>query len=370
MVGIERYWRGSAAHAGESNLPFVAAAKVERENLAQVVTISGEFRPNQQVALHAKVAGFLQTINVDVGDHVKEGQEIARLDVPELKNELEKASASLKASEEEVTRAQASYSDAHLSYTRLKDVARQRPNLVAQQDIDTVQAKDLTSSSSVSVAKSRVEECRAEMNRVQALVDYTTISAPFAGVITKRFFDPGALVQGGTTTGQAIVDLAEDKKLRFVFPVPESVVPTVKVGAQVHISVSATGEHIDAPISRFASKVDRATRTMSTEVDIANADGHITPGMYANVVFTVRESQDTVAIPIQAIAFGEHPTVLAVGGDGVVQERAVKLGLETPEKAEVLEGLKPGDIVIVGTRSGIRPGQKVVTKLIDPAAAH
>jgi RND family efflux transporter MFP subunit len=369
LIGIERLWKSSAAHAAEGNLPVVAAARVERENLAQVVTISGEFRPYQQVALHAKVAGFLQAINVDVGDRVKEGQEIARLDVPELKNELEKATAALKASEEEVSRAEASYSDAHLSYTRLKDVARQRPNLVAQQDLDTVQAKDLTSSGSVSVAKSRVEECRAEMNRVQALVGYTTISAPFDGVITRRFFDPGALVQGGTTTGQPIVDVAEDKKLRFVFPVPESVVPTVKVGAKVQISVSSTGENINAPISRFASKVDRATRTMSTEVDVENADGHITPGMYASVVFTVRESQDAVAVPIQAIAFGEHPTVLAVGTDGVVQEHAVKLGLQTPDKAEILEGLKPGDMVIVGTRSGIRPGQKVVTKLIEPAPA-
>lgn len=351
-------------------LPILAVAKVERQDLSQAITISGEFRPFQQVSLHAKVAGFLQKMNVDVGDHVREGDVIAQLDVPELKNELEKAAAALRASEEEVTRAEAGFAEAHLSYTRLKEVARQHPNLVAQQDLDAVQARDATSGSSVSVARSHVEESQAEVSRIQALVTYTTITAPFAGVVTRRSFDPGALVQAGTSAGVPLVELAEDTRLRFVFPVPESIVPLVKIGSAVRINVTSMGTDIEGKISRYAGKVDRSTRTMSTEVDVDNRDARITPGMYASVAFITRESKDAIAVPVQAIAVGLHPSVLVVGNGDIVEERPVKLGLETPDKTEILEGLKPGEVVLVGTRSGIRPGQKVATKVMATASLN
>lgn len=371
-IFVIRRGKGAATEAGQGSgaLPILAVAKIEREDLSQAVTISGEFRPFQQVALHAKVAGFLQSIGVDVGDHVREGQEIARLDVPELKNELEKASAALRTSGEEVARAESSYAEAHLTFSRLKEVARQRPNLVAQQELDTLQAKDATSSGAVSVAKSKVEECQAEVGRIQSLVAYTTITAPFAGVVTRRSFDPGALIQAGTAASAPLVEIAEDKKLRFVFPVPESVVPLVRVGAPVRITVTSMGQTIDAQVSRVAGKIDRSTRTMSTEADIDNLNGRITPGMYASVSLVVRECKGAIAVPVQALAVGQHPTVLIVAHGDTVEERAVTLGLETPEKAEVLDGLQPGDVVLVGTRSGIRPGQKVVTKLITTASVN
>lgn len=351
------------AGAAES-VPIVAAEKIGREDLSQTLTVAAEFRPNQQVALHAKVSGYVQSISVDVGDHVQEGQAIAQLDVPEMQNELQKATASSFAADQEVIRAEAAHAEAHLGFTRLQDVAKDHPKLVAQQEVDAARARDATTGSGVAAAKQKVEESHAEIARVKAMVGYTTITAPFAGVITRRLADPGALIQAGTSsTTQPIVELADDKKLRLTFPVPESSVPLVKAGAAVRVIVGSLNASFDATVSRFSGKVDRATRTMWTEVDVENADGRFTPGMIAEVALVVRESKRAIAVPVQAIAAGEKPTVMLVGPGDVVEQRAVKLGLQTPEKTEVLAGLQPGDLVLVGARTGIQPGQKVQAKV-------
>jgi RND family efflux transporter MFP subunit len=358
-----------AQAAGAEPIPTVAAEKVDREDLAQTLTVAAEFRPNQQVALHSKVSGYVQSIWVDVGDHVQEGQAIAQLDVPEMQNELQKATASSFAADQEVIRAEAAHAEAHLGFTRLQDVAKDHPKLVAQQEVDAARARDATTGSAVAAAMQKVEESRAEIARVKAMVGYTTITAPFAGVITRRLADPGALIQAGTSsTTQPIVELAEDKKLRLTFPVPESSVPLVKTGAAVRVTVGSLETSFDAAVSRFSGKVDRATRTMWTEVDVDNAEGRFTPGMIAEVALVVRESKRAVAVPVQAIAAGEKPTVMLVGRGDVVEQRAVTLGLQTPGKTEVLTGLQPGDLVLVGARTGVQAGQKVHAKVAVAAA--
>ena len=375
-AGAFFYWQRSGgkggAQTGSARTTVVAVAKVSREDLAQTLTMTAEFRPYQQAALHAKIAGFLQSISVDVGDHVREGQALAQLDVPELKNDLEKASATLRASEQDVLRWEANYNEAYLASQRLQDVAKQNAKLVAAQELDAVQAKEASAAGSLDAAKQRVMECQAEVNKVRSMMAYTTITAPFDGVITKRYVDTGALVPAGTSSSAQVpvVDIAEDKRLRLTFSVPESAVSLVKVDAPVRITVGSLGVTIEGKVSRFSGKVDRATRTMSTEVAVDNSDGRLKPGMYASVALVVRESKGTIAVPVQAIAVGEKPTVLVVGKNGSVEERAVKLGLQTPSKTEVLAGLAPDEKVIVGSRSGIQPGQKVTAKLTEPGAAE
>ncbi|MEO6741865.1 MAG: efflux RND transporter periplasmic adaptor subunit [Chthoniobacteraceae bacterium] len=375
-VGAFFYWQHSGgtggAQSGTTRTQVVAVARVSREDLAESLTMAAEFRPYQQAALHAKIAGFLQSISVDVGDHVKEGQAIAQLDVPELKHDLEKATASHRASEQEVLRAEASYNEAYLASQRLQGVAKQNAKLVAEQELDAVLAKEASTAGALDAAKQRIQECQAEVNKVRSMITYTTITAPFDGVITRRYVDTGALVPAGTSSSAQVpvVDIAEDKRLRLAFPVPESAVSLVKVDAPVRITVSSLGVTIEGKVSRFSGKVDRATRTMSTEVAVDNSDGRLKPGMYARVALVVRESKGAVAVPVQGITVGEKPSVLIVSKSGTVEERRVKLGLQTPEKAEVLSGLEPGEMVIVGSRSGIQPGQKVTAKVIELTPAE
>ena len=350
----------------------IAVVKARRENLKQTLTISAEFRPYREVSLHAKVAGYVQWISVDIGDPVKEGQVLAKLDIPELKNDLQKDTAALQASREEVNRAQANYDQTHLASSRLETVAREHPKLVAQQEVDDAKAKDQSAAGALAAAKQHVDEATAELNKTQALLNYGDITAPFDGVITHRYADPGALIQAGTSSSQTlpVVDIEEESRLRLIFPVPESAVSKIKVGAPVTISVGALNETFTSTVSRFADKLDRDTRTMSTEADVENPDGHFKPGMYADVTVIIAERKNVVTVPVEAVSVDEHKaTALTVDGKNIVRARAVTLGMQTAERFEVKSGLSPGDMVIVGSRAGIQPGTKVDPKVTTPTAA-
>jgi multidrug efflux pump subunit AcrA (membrane-fusion protein) len=217
----------------ESGVTQAAVVRVERRALGNTLTIAGEFKPFQDVEVHAKVAGYIRNINVDVGDHVRAGQVLAVLEVPELAAELSGADAAVRRSEEEirraqseVNRAQSAHAAAHSGYTRLKQASDARSGLVAQQEIDDSQAKDLESEAQVSsaeaqlsAARQQLEVAQANQKQYNALANYSRITAPFAGVITARLADTGALIQGGTSASSGagpVVRLAEVSKLRLV----------------------------------------------------------------------------------------------------------------------------------------------------------
>lgn len=344
----------------------VAVVKVGREDLKQTLTLAAEFRPYQEVSLHAKVAGYVKWISVDVGDRVKERQVLAELEVPEVQNDLEKDMAAVQASREEVTRAQASYEQTHLASTRLETVAQQHPKLVAQQEVDDARARDENVAGALAAAKQHVDEATAQLHKTQALLSYAQIIAPFDAVVTHRYADTGALIQAGTSTSQTmpVVDIEEESRLRLVFPVPESAVAKIKVGQKVNVSVTSLHQTFEAPISRFADKVDRDTRTMRTEVDVENPEGRFKPGMYADATLAVEEHNNAVSVPVEAVSTGETPSVLVVNRKGIVESRPVTLGLTTPSRFEVLKGLSPGDLVVIGSRAGIRPGEKAEPKIV------
>jgi RND family efflux transporter MFP subunit len=355
-----------------NSAPTVAVAKAAPADLVENVVLTAEFFPYQDIDLHAKVSGFVKSITVDIGDRVKEGQTIAELEVPELRDELNKASASLQASMEDVKRAEADYNDAHLNYSRLVEVARERPKLVAQQEIDNLHAKESATAGALGAAQRKVEESQAEQSRLKTLLAYTLIVVPFDGVITVRYADTGALIEAGTSSNTAmpLVKLAQENLLRLRFPVPESSVPLVHLGETVEFRVPALSETNQGKIIRFADKVDRATRTMVTEVDVPNPADHFKPGMYAYVTLPLREKKNALAVPVQALAPGAKPTVTIVNQDGEVQTAAVTTGLQTPDLVEITTGLKEGDLVVIGSRTGLRPGTKVSTKPFEPPKGY
>jgi RND family efflux transporter MFP subunit len=356
----------SGPSSGSNSVRPIAVAKVTREDLKQTLTISAEFRPYQEVSLHAKVAGYVQWISVDVGDRVKEGEVLAKLDVPELKNDLQRDTSALQASREEVTRVQANYDQTHLASARLETVARQHPKLVAQQEVDDAEAKDQNAAGALAAAKQHVDEATAELNKTQALFNYSDITAPFDAVVTHRYADPGALIQAGTSSSQTlpVVDIEEESRLRLVFPVPESAVAQIRVGQKVRVSVSALQKTFDASISRFSDKVDRETRTMRTEADIDNQDGRFKPGMYADATIVVQERDNAVSVPVEAVSMAGDAAVLVVNHNGIVQSRPVTVGLTTANRCEILKGLLPGDLIVIGSRAGVRDGDKVSPKIV------
>jgi RND family efflux transporter MFP subunit len=349
------------AHTGETLAPStqpVAVARVGREDLFNEVTIPAEFRPYLKVELHAKVSGYVDQINVDIGDQVKTGQLLARLEVPELRDELARAKAAEK-------RAEADYKDAHLVYTRLEAVNKDHPNLVAQQELDAAEAKDGTTEAAIAGAK-------AEVEKYQTMLAYTRITAPFDGVITHRYADPGSLIQAGTasdTQSMPLVCLSDNYRLRLDFPVSVAYVKDIQLGDQVEVRVeSLKGKPFTGAISRSTQKVDEDTRTMITEIEVPNPKLELVPGMYATVVLKVERRPQALAIPAEAISTDKKTSVYVVNSEQEIEERPVTLGLETPDKYEVVAGLKEGDLVMIGRRSQVKPGQKVEAKLIGSLA--
>ncbi len=348
----------------------VAVAKVVRTDLAQAVEFDAEFRPYQEIDLHAKVAGFVKAMYVDIGDRVKEGQLLAALEVPELQDDIDHAQAVEKRTEDDVQRAEAAYDEAHLAYTRLAGVEKAQPNLVAQQDIDDAHAKDQVAAAAVAEAKQEVDVAKADVDKLNAMQAYTQITAPFAGVITKREADPGALIPGGTANSQTmpLLRLSQNDLLRLTFPVSVSYVSRIQVGQPVQINVQSSGKTLSGTVSRFTRKVDTATRTMDVEVDVPNPDLTLVPGEYASVSLELERRDNTLAVPVGAVSRKETATVYVVDRQNEIQERTVTLGLETPELVEVLHGINEGELVMVGGISQVQPGQRVDPKVVDVAA--
>jgi RND family efflux transporter MFP subunit len=385
VLAILRFAGKSAkAESGaELSLRPVAVALVKRGPIVNSLTLSGAFRPYQQVDVHAKVAGFIQKIYVDVGDQVKAGQVLAILEVPELSAEVTGAQAdihryqdAIRRSQSEIQRAESNHSAVHAGYTRLKQASESRPGLIAEQELDDSEAKDKETEAQIDSARAALSEsesqlavAHATLDRLSALEAYSHITAPFAGVVTKRYADTGALIQAGTaseTQSMPVVQLAEWSKLRLVVPVPESAVPQIHLGSVVQVRVAALNRTFEGHVARFSDNLDQQTRTMETEIDVRNMDGTLVDGMYAETSLILRQKNNALTVPVQAIQRTHSgATVLAVDRQGIVQQRSVQLGEEGNDRVEILSGLSENDEVILGNRSDLRAGERVKPKVTE-----
>lgn len=343
--------------AGDSQAAtVVAVAEVARRDLAKEISAPAEFRPYTEVNVYAKVAGYVNHIDVDVGDQVKKGELIALLEVPEIKDDLDHALAAYRRSE-------ADYKDAHLSFTRLLAANREHANLIAQQDLDSGEAKDAAAAGALAAAK-------ADVDKYRTLNDYTRITAPFSGLITKRYADPGALIQAGTTSNtqaMPLVRLSENGRLRLDFPVSVDYVPSVRDASPVTVRVDSLGGRTFAgKVARFTHRIDESTRTMMTEVEVPNDALDLVPGMYATVTLKIDERPNALAVPVEAVPSGAT-AVFVVNSSQQLEERRIKLGLETATQYEVLDGLDEGDRVVIGNSAQLRAGQQVEAKLTEPS---
>lgn len=367
-------WRATTGHAKPGTIamhtPKVAVTKVTRENLSQEWPGYAELRPYQEVDLHAKVAGYLESINVDIGDRVKAGQLLATIEVPELADDIQRANATLNRNQQEVARAQAAYEEAHLVYTRLAAVDKAQPNLIAQQDLDAAVEKDRSADSALAAAKAEVDVSRAEIAKLETMRKYCHIVAPFSGVITRRYADPGALIQAGissSTQTLPLVRLSQNNRLRLDIPVSVSYVSRIEVGDPVDIRVDSSEEAFTGTVARSTRKVDTATRTMDVEVDVRNDSLKLIPGMYAYVSLRINHRDKTLAVPVEAVSRQKEATVFVVNKENKIEERVIEVGLETPDKLEVLSGLTENELVMIGSRTQIKPGEVVEPKPIQQA---
>lgn len=385
VAGCRSDGRNSDANAAETPAATVVAAT--RGSIVHKLNLAGQFQPFQVVDVHAKVSGYIRRIYVDIGDRVHQGQVLAILEVPELDAQLRGTVAELARSKDEITRAQhevsraqSEHSAIHNDYKRLKQAAAAQPGLIAQQELDDAQSKDLASEAQVDAARAALsaamqqsEGAKADNERVGDLNSYTKVTAPFDGVVIWRSADTGALIQAGTssdTQSLPVVKLSQSNLLRLRLPVPEDAVEFIHEGAAVTVNVDAVQRSFQGKVVRFTRNLDLATRTMETEIDVENKDLSLTPGMYANTTIELERHDDVLTIPVQAlIRNGNQTSVLVVDPSHHIQSRNVTTGLQGSNRVEIKSGLAEGDLVLTGNQSNYQPGETVTTNIQQSTAS-
>jgi len=376
------------ARTDSAPMETVGVMKVSRKTLQRAITLSSELVPFQEIDVYAKESGFVKKLYVDYGSRAQAGQLMATLEIPELEAQLQEDQASIKNAADEVSRAdhqleryRAQARVLHLEYARMNSVFESQPGLIAQQEVDDAQGKDLAAASQVDAgesafhaAQSNLLVSRSRLIHDQALFAYSRITAPFAGVVTQRYANLGTLIQAGTTSStQALplVKLSQDDLYRLVIPVPESSVRYIRVGDPVEVRVPALNRTFPGKVARFSLDVQQGTRTMHTEVDVPNPGRLLMPGMYAETTLTLEAKDNVLTVPLDAVNHqGDRTTVDVVSGAGKVEVRVATIGLETSTDAEVVSGLAEGDAVIVSDRSGLKPGEEVRPQAVQMEQYH
>jgi RND family efflux transporter MFP subunit len=369
--------------------PLVPVVTTRRESLTSQLSIAAEFQPYQEVNVYAKVSGYIRKLYVDWGAHVQQGQLLAVLEIPELEQQLQqdeantrKSAEDLERAKEELNRATSAYTVAHLTYSRLADVQKSRPELVAQEEIDVAQGKDQEASAGESSAKDalagseqELAASKAAMEKDRALFGYSRITAPFDGVVTEIDAYTGALLPAGTSSNkgdQTLCHLSQNNLPRLVIRVPARAGAHLLGGEPVTVNVSSIHKTFPGKVRLFSDQIDEQTRTMHTEVEVPNPAYEIVPGMYATVEIPLHTVPNALTVPVQAVQTSGETTgaVLVVGADNRIEKRDVTIGVQSATDVEVLSGLRENERVVFGEQSQFKSGELVNPKPITPSGAE
>jgi membrane fusion protein (multidrug efflux system) len=342
--------------------PIVSVMRPQRADMVRSVEFPGDLVGFYETALHAKVTGYLQTITADKGDWVKSGQVLATIEVPELHSNLANAQANLEI--------------ARITYDRLHKVQQSDSRLIAQQDVD--------------IAFAKFQQAKQTVRTLQTMVDYTQIIAPFSGVITGRFADPGALIRAGggdfgvneiagvvspgATEGSGghregggpVLTMAQIDKLRVYVYVPEQVCSLIRRGTPASLTFEEfPGQVFKGTVTRYSNSLDLATRTMMTEIDIENRSHRLYPRMYAHVTLELVRHPDAIRLPVGALGGSGQANYVLVVKDGRLAQVPVSTGINDGHYVEITAGLRGSELVLTNPSPALSAGEAVEYQLAD-----
>jgi len=334
-------------------------APVVSKPVSRTVELPGEILPFLSVSLHAKVPGYVETVLVDRGSVVKQGQLLIQLNAPEIKARIAEAEFKVQVAESERLRAEAQLAGAQSTYERLKKAA-ETPGAVAGNELVQVEKEVQAAQASV---RARGETSRAAQATVQAEKDmeaYLRITAPFDGVITDRLVHPGALAGAGSDS--VLLVIQQVAHLRLVVAVPEEDVGGISHGAKVEFRVPAYPDRVySGAVARAAHVLDQKNRTMPVELDVFNPDGSLSPGMYPAVKWQVRRSHPALFVPKTSVVTTTERVFVIRSRNGRAEWVNVKKGAAEGDLIEVLGDLKPGDMVVRRATDELREGSPIQT---------
>jgi RND family efflux transporter MFP subunit len=369
----------NATTAALERRPSVDVVKPVRTTLVQRVQGNATLEAFEDADLFAKVSGYLSDVRVDIGDHVKAGQVLAVIDVPEMKQELAEAQAQLESKKSLLESARRQL-DHHKADVALQvGLARDREQLgqgrqfISDRTLDQVRATADIAKADLGVAEAnrdlaanQVDVAAATVEKIKTLLTYTQITAPFDGVVAQRRVNRGDLVQAATSTRTTpLFKVQRIDTIRVFCDVPENEVSHVRVGDRATVKVfGLNGEPVVGTVTRFAYRLDPESRNMRTEIDLPNGDERLYPGMYADVSLETNRRPDVIAVPVTAIGSDTQGTFVFTVQDDRVERRTVKVGIRDNGRAEVTEGLSENAAVVVAAKRAPAAGTMVQSVIV------
>ena len=348
--------------AQESRTVRTELTQVVSKSLDEMMVIPGELKPYQRVDIHAKVTGFVEVVHVDRGSFVEEGQLLAKMSAPELEAQRIEAQARIPAVESQRIEARARLAAALSTFQKLSEAAK-TPGVVAGNDVVLAEANVKAEEARIAALDQTIAAHEASVRALEEIEKYLKVMAPFAGVVTQRLAHPGALAGPRGDTAMPLFTIEQVSRLRLVAAVPEAYRQSIARGRKVQFSVAAfPAEAFTAVVARPAYAVDPKTRTMPVELDFTNSGTKLTPGMYAEVQWPVRRSDETLFVPKSAIiATTERIFVIRVA-NGEAEWVNVRRSQSEGDLAEVFGNIEAGDTIVLRATDEIRPGTEVLER--------
>jgi RND family efflux transporter MFP subunit len=321
----------------------VSVVKPEKMPANISIDLPGQTQAYVQAPVYAQASGYLKKWYFDIGSRVKKGDVLAEVDTPQVDQQLNQAKATL-------NQAQAALDLSRSTYQRDQELVQRK--VIAQQDFDTAV-------SDLGVKQATVNADEAAVRSLQALEDFKIVKAPFDGIVSARNTDIGAMINSGS--GNALFVVAQIKPLRVYISVPESMAQDITIGAAAELRFNEfPGRAFAGKIVRTAGAIDPSSRTLLTEVDVANDTGELFPGAYTQVHLVTQGRNPSLLVPANALVFGSEGTAVGVvNQDNTVQLKKIKIGRDLGTKLEITQGLDASDQVIINPSDSIASGQKV-----------
>jgi len=360
MIRVSKYLLVLTCSAAAC-LAQVETVAVQSDKVSRTVKLPGEFLPFQTVDLHAKVAGFVESVKVDRGSMVKRGDLLVTLTAPEMRAQILEAEAKVKTQEAHLLEQDAKIAGVVSTYERLK-AASATPGAIAGNEL--IQAEKVVDATKATrgVMEAGIKAAQASVAAIRELESYLQVTAPFEGAITERFAHPGALAGPGTPG--ALLRLEQISRLRLVVAVPEAEVAGLVRNAKVPFTVPAyPGQTFHGTVARVGRAMDAKTRTMPVELDVVNTGGKLSPGMYPEVQWPVKTGQASLLVPPAAVVTNTARTFVVRVRNGKGEWVTVKKGKAAGDLIEVMSAdLAAGDRIVKAASDEIRDGAPIKVK--------
>ena len=353
---------GAKGDARQGRVITVGTTLPIRGNLDVRLSYTADIQPNQQVNLFSRVDGYIAKIHVDKGDFVKANQLLVEIDHTDYVHAVNRAKANLAAAQAEVMRQDANIRNATLTLDRMRALIKDQ--FVSQQDLDTAQVNYDIAVAQLESLRAQVKQMEVALQQAETNLAYSYIRAPFGGYIAERNLDPGASVTGATastsTMSRGILTLHEVQVVRTLIEVVEKDIPLVAIGQVAEVRAEAYPDRVFiGKVTRVVQALNRATRTMTVEVDLPNTDHALKGGMFARVEVVVGTHPDAIQIPIDALTRLEDLQYVYVVRDGKAYQVPVEIGSRTENRIEITKGLTGTEPVIVSGKDLVSDGTPV-----------